>query len=322
MMFSKRALILALSGLCATVAVAQEAFPSRPITIVVPYPAGGTSDGQVRMIQEPLAKLLGQPIIVDNKPGASGAIGAQLVARAKADGHTLLYPNNGLLVAPLLNDKAGYDALKDFKPISMVTSVPMVLVTNKNVPAKNLGEFLQRAKIQPNGLLYASAGTASYGHLSSARLALMAGIKLEHVPYKGEAATTMAVRSGEVDMLLTTPSAAMLGQIKEGNLTLLGVASEKPSPVLPGTPTLNTSIPGFSSELWFGLLAPAGTPDEVVQKINVALKKVMADESIRARLLTTGALPQTSTPAEFAAIMSRETAQLRDIISKYKIKAD
>lgn len=322
MLLNPRALIFVLSGLCAGAAVAQDSFPSRPITIVVPYLAGGTSDGQVRMIQEPLSKLLGQPIVVDNKPGASGAIGAQLVARSKADGYTLLYPNNGVVVAPLLNGKAGYDALKDFKPISTVTSVPMVLVANKKVPATNLDEFLRFAKKQSNGLLYASAGTASYGHLSSARLSQMTGIKLEHVPYKGEAATTMAVRAGEVDMLLTTPSAAMLGQVKDGNLTLLGVASEKPSPVVPGTPTLNASIPGFASEVWFGLLAPAGTPDEVVQKINIALRKVMADETIRARLLPTGALPQTSTPAEFAAILSRETTQWRDIISKYKIKSD
>lgn len=318
----RNSLLLALGGLATIAATAQEAFPSRPITIVVPYPAGGTSDGQVRMFQEQLGKLLGQPIVVENKPGASGAIAAQAVARSKADGYTLLYPNNGVVIAPLLNDKAGYDPLKDFKPVTVVTSVPMVLVTNKSVPAKNLAEFVDYAKKQPNGIMYASAGTASYGHLATARLSSMAGMKVEHVPYKGEAATTLAVRSGDVQMLLTTPSSAMLGQVNQGNLTLLGVATEKPSPVVPGAPTLNSVVPGFTSEVWFGLLAPAGTPDEVVQKINAAMKKVMAEESIRARLLPTGALPYTTTPAEFGAIMSRETNQWRDIIAKYKIKAD
>jgi tripartite-type tricarboxylate transporter receptor subunit TctC len=315
-------LLLALGGLTACLAVAQEAFPSRPLTIVVPYPAGGTSDAQVRMIQDPLSKLLGQPVIIDNKPGASGAIAAQAVARAKADGYTLLYPNNGVLIAPLLNDKMGYDPIKDFKPITTVTAVPMVLVTNKTVPASNLSDFMQYVKKQPNGIMYASAGTASYGHLASARFAQMAGIKVEHVPYKGEAATTLAVRGGEVQMLLTTPSSAMLGQVKEGNLTMLGVATEGPSAVVPGVPTINKVVPGFTSEVWFGLLAPAGTPDDVVMKLNAAVKKVMADEDIRAKLLPTGALPRTSTPTEFATVMSREYAQWRDIITKYKIKAD
>jgi tripartite-type tricarboxylate transporter receptor subunit TctC len=301
---------------------AQDNFPSRPITIVVPYPAGGTSDGQVRMIQEPLAKLLGQPVVIDNKPGASGAIAAQFVAKSKADGHTLLYPNNGVLIAPLLNDKAGYNPIKDLKGVSTVTSVPMVLVTNKTVPATNLGDFIQYAKKQANGIQYASAGTASYGHLATALFSQMAGLKVEHIPYKGEAATTMALRGGEVQMLITTPSAAMLGQVAQGNLTLLGVATTSPSPVVPGTPTINKTIPGYSSEVWFGLLAPAGTPDDAILKINQAVRKVMTDESIRTKLLPTGALPQTSTPAEFAEQMSREYSQWRDVISKFNIKAD
>jgi tripartite-type tricarboxylate transporter receptor subunit TctC len=317
-----RSILLALGCLASAAAGAQDAFPSRPITIVVPYPSGGTSDGQVRMFQEQLGKLLGQPIVIENKPGASGAIAAQQVARAKPDGHTLLYPNNGVVIAPLLNDKAGYDALKDLKPVSITTSVPMVLVTNKSVPARTLTEFLDYAKKQPNGIQYASAGTASYGHLASAQMATMAGLKVEHIPYKGEAATTMAVRAGEVQMLITTPSSAMMGMINQGNLTLLGVASEKPSPVVPGAPTLNQAIPGFVSEVWFGLMAPAGTPDDVVQKINTAVQKVMADEGLRAKLLPTGAMPRTTTPAEFAAIMSRESAQWRDIVTRYKIKAD
>lgn len=319
---TKRALIFALTSLAAGMTYAQGAFPSGPITIVVPYPAGGTSDGQIRMIQEPLSKLLGQPIIVENKPGASGALAATAVARAKADGHTLLYPNNGVLIAPLLNKKAGYDALKDFKAVSTVTSVPMVLVTPKSVPATNAADFIQYAKNQPKGIMYASAGTASYGHLATALLAQMAGIKVEHIPYKGEANTTLAVRSGEVQMLLTTPSAAMLGQVAQGNLTLQGVATQTPSPVVPGAPTLNKAIPGFTAEVWFGLLAPAGTPDDAVSKLNAAVAKVMADESIRTRLLPTGALPKTSTPAEFAALMKKESAQWDEIINKHKIQAD
>lgn len=320
---SKRALILALAFLGAGTACGQdEPFPSRPISIVVPYPAGGTSDGQVRMIQERLGKLLGQAIVVENKPGASGAIAAQHVARAKPDGYTLLFPNGGVLIPPLINDKAGYDALKDFQPVTLLTSVPMVLVASKSVPGSTVADFIQHARKAPKGILYASAGTASFGHISSARFAQMAGIKVEHVPYKGEANTTLAVRSGEVDMLLTTPSSAMLGQVQQGNIKLLGVGTAKPSPLLPGTPTINTTVPGFTSEIWFGLLAPAGTPDAVVQKINAAVKTVMADDAIREKLRPTGALPQTSTPAEFARLMREESAQLREVITKYGIKAE
>jgi tripartite-type tricarboxylate transporter receptor subunit TctC len=314
--------LLATLPICIGTTYAQEPFPVRPITIVVPYPAGGTSDGQVRKIQEPLSRLLGQPIVVDNKPGASGALAAMAVARAKPDGYTLLYPNNGVLIAALLNKKAGYEPLKDFKPVGLVTSVPMVLVANKSVPARNLTEFLDFARKETQGVRYASAGTASFGHLATARFGQAARITVDHIPYKGEAAATMAVRSGEVQILMTTPSAAMLGQVEQGNLTLLGVATDKPSPVVPGAPTLNQAVPGFVSEAWFGLLAPAGTPDPVVAKINAAVQKVMADDGIRSWLQTSGALPKTSTPSEFSAVMHKEMAQWQDVITQYGIKAE
>ncbi|WP_374522751.1 Bug family tripartite tricarboxylate transporter substrate binding protein [Hydrogenophaga sp.] len=322
MNFAKRALLATLASLPLGMAFAQDAFPSRPITIVVPYPAGGTSDSQVRMIQEPLQKLLGQPVVVDNKPGASGAIAAQAVARAKADGYTLLYPNNGLLIAPLLNRQAGYEPLRDFKPVSVTTSVPMVLVANKGVPANNLNEFLQYAKAQANGIMYASAGTASYGHLASTRLSQMANLKVNHVPYRGEANTTMAVRTGEVQMLLTTPSPAMLGLVSQGQLTMLGVATDKPSPVVPGVPTIASVLPGFTAEVWFGLLAPAGTPDDVVNKLNAAVKKVMADETIRNKMLASGAVPRTTSSTEFMSLMTRETVMWSQLIAKHNIRAD
>lgn len=303
-------------------ATAQETFPSRLITIVVPYPPGGTSDVQVRLIQTQLAKELGQTVVVENKPGASGLIAAQYVAKSRPDGYTLLYPNNGVLISPLLSPSSGLDPLRDFKPVSIVTAVPMVLVASKTVPASNLAGFIAYAKKRPEGVQYASAGTASYGHLATARFAQVAGLTVGHVPYKGEANTTMAVRSGEVQMLMTTPSAAMLGQVAQGNITMLGVASGKPSPVVPGVPTIASVVPDFEAEVWFGLLAPSGTPDEVVRKLNGAVRKVMADESIRAKLLPTGAVPETSTPAEFGNRMAREYAQWREVITRYSIKAD
>lgn len=319
---TKRAVVLALAALGTSVAAAQSTFPTRPIMIVVPYPAGGTSDGQVRLFQQALSKALGQPVVVDNKPGASGAIGAQAVAHAKADGHTLLYPNNGVIIASLLNPKMGYDPLKDFRPVTTVATVPMVLVSGKGVPATDLAGLIAYSRTQPGGITYASAGTGSYGHLATVRLAQMTGMKVEHVPYKGEAATTLAVRTGEVQMLLTTPSSAMINQVQQGNMNMLAVATANPSPVVPGIPTIDKAVTGFTAEVWFGLLAPAGTPDDVVMKLNAAMREVMADEGLRAKLLSSGAQPQTTTPAEFAAMMSRESAQWRDVIAKYGIKAE
>lgn len=302
--------------------VAAQDFPNRPITIVIPYPAGGTSDGQVRMFQEKLGKLLGQPVVVENKAGASGAIGAQYVARSKPDGYTLMYPNTGFLITPLLNDKAGYDPFKDFKPITQTTSVPMVLVASKAVPANNIAEFIQYARKQPGGISYASAGTSSFGHIESARFLALAGVKAEAIPYRGEANTTMALRAGDVQMLLTSPSSTMLGQVQQGNIKLLGVSTAKPTSLIPGAPTIASTVPGFTSNIWFGLVAPAGTPDEVVNKIQAAMKKIIDEDEIRTKLQPTGALPQTSTPADFSKMMREESAQLREVITKFNIKAE
>lgn len=299
-----------------------QAFPSHPITIVIPYNAGGASDGQVRMMSEALGKELGQPIVVENKPGASGALGAIQVARAKADGYTLLFPNNGVLVPPLFKAKAGFDPFMDFKPIGLVSTVPMVLVTSKDTPVKDVKSFLDYARKFPDGLLYASAGPASFGHLTTMRFSMLTGIKVNHVPYKGEAGTTMAARTGEVQMLLTTPSSAMLGQIQQGNLTLLGTATAEQSPVVPGAPLLSQSVPGFTAEAWFGLLAPAGTPDGVIEKINSALHKVLANDALKAKFLAAGAVVKTSSPAELNIRMRQESSQMQEVITKFNIKAE
>jgi len=300
---------------------AQE-FPNRPITIVVPYGPGGTTDIQARLIQDGLGKELGQTVVIDNRPGASGAIGSLYVARAKPDGHTLLVPNNGLLTAPLLNENIGFDPFKDFKPVGLISTVPMALVVNKAVPATDAKSFFAWARKQPDGIMYASAGQASYGTLSTVRLAQLAGFKAENIPYKGEAASTMAVSAGEVQMLLTTTSSSMLGQVQQGNLALLGVGSAEPSPVTPGAPTLNEALPGFVAEAFFGLLAPAGTPDDVIAKINTALKNVLADEDLQAKMLRGGVVPRTSSPAEFDQFMRTDYEQLRAIITQLNIKTE
>jgi len=303
-------------------ASANEPYPSRPITIVVPYPAGG-SDIQLRKIQAALSESLGRPVIIENRPGASGAIAAVSVARAKPDGYTLLHANNGLLITPIVNKRAGYSLLKDFTPITTLTISPMVLLVKANLPVKNLPEFLRLAQSSPNGLRYASSGLASLSHIETARFGDAAQIKLEHIPYKGQANGTLALRTGEVDMMLTPPSTDMLGLVEQGTLRALGVASTAPNhPIAPKLPTLQTVIPGFVSEAWFGLLAPAGTPEEVINKLNAALRKVMTEAEVRSSMLSSGAVVQMSTPAEFGALMDKNASQMRDAVTKSRIETE
>jgi len=314
--------LIAAAWALAPAAAAADEFPSRPITIVVPYAAGGTSDMQVRMISEPLSKILGQPVIVDNRPGASGAIGASAVARAQPDGYTLLFPNNGLVIAALTNQQAGYDPVKDFASVSLVSNVPMVLVANKDLPANNLSEFIAYAKQNPGKLNYATAGVDSYGNLATHVLAQQAGIQMTGIPYKGEANTTMAVRTGEAQVLLTSPSGTMLGLVKDGSLRMLGVATEKHSELVPNAQPIAEVVPGFRSEIWFGLLAPAHTPPETIKKLNAAVVQVLADRSIRDRFFGTGAIVQGSTPETFAAMIRDDLRRFGDVVRKSNIKSD
>ncbi len=303
-------------------AQSQADFPSKPITIVVPYSAGGTSDFQVRLIAKPLADILGTPVIVENKAGASGAIASAFVARSEPDGHTLLYPNNGLLIAPLVNPQAGYDPLKDFAPVSLVTRVPMVLFASKQVPANNLRELIAYAKSHPGQLNYATAGLASYGNLATNLFMQAAGIKMTHVPYRGEANTALALRTNEAQVSLTTPSGTMFGFVKEGTVKLMGVATEKPTDVVPDARPIAETVPGFVSEVWFGLLAPAGTPPAAVAKINAAVRQVLEDTKIRASLFATGAVAGASTPEEFDKLLKAEHARFAAVVRENEIRAD
>ena len=299
-----------------------EEFPSKPIEIVAPYAAGST-DYMIRAIAPKLSEILGQPVTVVNREGAGGTIGAGFVARSEPDGYTLLHANNGLLITPIVNKRAGYNLLKDFKPVSTLTTSPMVLLVKSDFPAKNLADFLHYAREQPNGLRYASSGTASLTHIETARLGDAARIKLQHIPYKGQSNGALALRTGEVDILLTPPSADMLSLVEQGTLRALGIASASPGhPIAPSIPTIQSAVPGYVSEAWFGLLAPAGTPDEVIAKLNAALRKVMTDPQVRSGMLISGAVAQTSTPGEFQALMSRDAAQLSEAVAKYRIDTE
>lgn len=323
----KRTFALLMAAVCAwpSVGTADPAYPSKMIRLVVPYPAGGTTDIMARALQEPLQKLLGQTLLVDNKPGAAGSLGAKEVARAPADGYTLFFVNNGILsVTPQVMKNAGFDGVKDFAPVALVSTAPMFVVTNSAVPATDLRSYIDYAKKQPQPqpLTYASAGIGSFGHLTSELFARSAGLQMTHIPYKGQAATTNAIVSGEVGLLVTTASAAMNEFIASGRLRLLGVTSTEPSPLAPGAPTIGATLKGFKAESWFAILAPAGTPAAVITKLNTAINQVVEQEDVKRHFLGFGVIATTATPQRLGAMVAEDVARWTPVIREKAISAE
>lgn len=320
-MMKRRTGLLCLAfALAALPAAAQAQYPDKPIRLVVPYAPGGTTDIMARTLQEPLSKVLGQTVIVDNKAGAAGAIATKQVANSAPDGYTLVFGNNGpSAIVPLIQKDVGYDPVKDFEPVSLVSIAPLVLVVHPSVPAGNVAEFIVWAKAQPGGVEYATAGSGSLGHLATELFGKDAGLRLIHVPYKGQAPSTMAVLNGEVKMLLTTSSDTMDSAVKAGKLKLLGVSTAKPSPLMPGAPTIRQSLSGFEVNVWFGILAPAGTPAPVIAKLNAAIREVLASPELQQKFVGYGCIATASTPQEFAVMISAEVPKWKGIVESAKI---
>jgi len=309
---------IALSAV-ATLSFAAE-YPSKPITLIVPYPPGGPADTMARLLQQPLTDTLGQQLVIENRPGAAGVIASHEVARAAPDGYTLLFTNVGpSAVAPVLQPNAGYDPVADFAAVSLVSRSPLLLVVNPSFPAKTLSELITRAKEKPESINYSSAGPGSFGHLSSVLFAQAAGVKMVHVPYKGQAPALTAVLSGEVSMALTAPSGAMNEYIKEGRLRLLGVSTLQPSSLAPGATPIATVVPDFDPAFWFGVTAPAKTSPAIVSKLNMALKGALAIPALQQKFIDTGNIAEASTPEEFAALIAKEAERWRDVIKKSNI---
>ncbi len=301
---------------------AAQTFPSRPIQMLIPYPAGGTTDVMARALQEPLAKALGQPVIVENKSGASGVLAAREVARAKPDGHTLLFINSGIVaVTPHVQKDAGFDGVKDFAPVAMVTSAPLFVIVPGNLPVTDLKGWIEWAKKQPGPLPFASAGVGSFGHLTSEMFAKAAGLKMTHVPYRGQAPTTTAVIAGEVPLLITSMSGAMRDAIANGRLKLLGVTSAQPSAQSPGVPTVASVLPGFVAETWFGFITTAGTPPEVVARLNKEINAIMATKDIQERMVALGQDVKTMTPAQLGALIAEDSARWGQVVRDNNISA-
>src|SRR5882724_11529075 len=295
-------------------------YPDKPIRLVVPYSPGGTTDIMARTLQEPLSKILRQPVIVDNKAGAAGAIGTAQVAQAAPDGDTLIFGNNGpSAIVPLTQKEAGYDPIKNFAPVSLVSIAPLTLVVHSSVPASTVKELIAYAKTLPNGLDYGTAGAGSLGNLASELFGKEAGIKLVHVPYKGQGPATLAVMNGEVKMLLTTSSDTQDAAVRAGKLKLLAVSTTQPSPLMPGAPTINQSLPGYETVVWFGILAPAGTPAPVIDKLNAAIRQVLADPAIQQKFVGYGCVATASTPQELGRMIANEVPKWADLVKSGRI---
>ena len=246
-----------------------QTFPSRPIQMLVPYPAGGTTDVMARSLQEPMQKAFGQAVVIENKSGASGVLAAREVARAKPDGYSLLFINSGIVaVTPHVQKDAGFDGVKDFAPVALATMAPLFVIVPGNLPVTDLRSYIDYVKKQPTQLSFASAGVGSFGHLSSELFLKAAGLKMSHIPYRGQAPTTNAVLTGEVGLLITSMSSAMKGFIDSGKLKLLALTASAPSPQSPGVPTVGSVLPGYVAETWFGWVTTAGTPPETIAKLN------------------------------------------------------
>ena len=316
------ALVAALPmALAATHAVAAD-FPERPVSIVVPFPAGGTPDILARVLGEAVGKRLGQPVVVDNRAGAGGNIGAQAVMRAKPDGHTLLMCAFGCSVAPLIYKPAPYDIKKDFAPVAMLATVPSVLVVNPKVPAKSLGELLTYARANPGKLNSASSGVGTSAHLATELLRAQVGVDLTHVPYKGAGQVASDLLGGQVDMYFDNLPAS-LPSIKAGKLRALAVASEKRSPSIPDVPTFaEAGVKNFIITPWFGLLAPAGTPEAALQRLNLAFNEALKDPAVAQRMVELGVLTAPDSRAALSEFIASESSKWKTIIETRGIRVE
>ena len=303
-----------------TSALAQGAYPNKPIHIVVPYPAGGTTDQLARAIQQPLQEQLGQPIIIENKAGAGGMLGTDFVAKAAPDGYTLVFGNSGPSATGSLMRKLPYDVLKDFRPISIVVRVPLILAVAADSPHKTVNDFVAWAKTQGTQLNYGSTGIGGSSHLTSEYFNELAGTKFQHIPYAGGAPLVTAFAGGQVQMAFVTglDGAAM---VQAGKIRYLGVASPQRTDVLPGLPAIAEAVPGFSSVVWFGVLAPRGVPDDIAAKLNAAIVKAVARPEVRKLFIDRNVEPHSTTPAEMDKTIQDELDKWGPVIKKADIKA-
>jgi len=298
-------------------------YPNKPITFMIPFPPGGSTTIVVRSISEELGKALGQQIVIDNRAGAGGTVGTKSLAKAEPDGYTIGLGYSGTLaIGPNLYPNVGYDPRKDFVPIGRIGTAPNTMVVHPSFPAKTVAELIAYAKANPGKVNYGSAGVGTVSHICGEYFATAAGIKLVHVPYKGTGPALTDLIGGHIPMAFA-PIPATYENHKGGRIRMLAVTSAKRSALAPEIPTIAESgVPGFEAVLSYGVVAPAGTPRAIIEKLNKALNDVLKSDEVRARLAREGAEPAPSTPEEYAALIDREEKQWGPIVKASGAKAE
>jgi tripartite-type tricarboxylate transporter receptor subunit TctC len=311
-----------LLAILAAPAAAQD-YPNRPITLIVPYAAGGGNDLMARTAAEKMSKTLGQQIVIENRGGAGGSIATRQIAKAEPDGYTLGLGGTGTLaINPTLYANVGYDPRKDFAPVGLIATSALVVCVHPSLPVRSIPDLIALAKKEPGKLNYASAGTGSGIHLGTEYFSTMAGIKLTHIPYKGSAPALTDLVGGHVAIYFSSLPPAV-GLVKEGKVRALAVTSAKRSPIFPDLPTVaEAALPGYEAVLHYGVVAPAGTPRAIIDKLSAALRAAVMSEDLKSRLSDDGAEPLPSTPEEYAADIDREETKWSAIIKTSGAKGE
>ena len=325
-MKSKNTFALAAIALCSAFAftgAAHAQYPTKPIKIVVPFPAGGTTDILARAVAADLQKAFGQAVVVENKAGAGGNIGSDSVAKSSPDGYTLLMGTVGThAINVSLYPKMPYDAVKDFAPVSLVAGVPNVLVASPSFPVNSVKDLVDAAKKAPDKITFASSGSGTSIHLSGELFKQLAGVQMTHVPYKGSSAALPDVISGQVNVMFDN-APSVIQHIRGGKLKAVAVTSDKRSPALPGVPTIAESgLPGFEASSWFGVLAPAATPKDIVDKLSGAIAKSLQTPEMKERLAGQGAVAVGNTPEQFSAHIKSEIDKWSKVVKASGAKVD
>jgi tripartite-type tricarboxylate transporter receptor subunit TctC len=325
---ARRQALLAAAGCALGLALPArvQAYPTRAIRIVVPFTPGGSSDVLARAVGVELSRMLNQPVVIDNVPGAGGSIGAEKAAKSVPDGYTLLMGHTGTLaINPAVYPRLGYDPLREFTPVAWVARVPNVLVVNASVHARTLHELVAQAKAKPGSLAYGSGGNGSAAHTTMEYFKMQTGTSFLHIPYRGTAPSVSDLLAGQVQVLFTGVP-ALLPHTKAGKIRALAVSSPKRLAVLPDVPTVAESgLPGtagFEADQWYGLVAPAGTPADVVALLNQHVNRALGSEEVRTRLAAEGAEPTPATPQAFGALIAREIPRWNKVVRNARITVD
>lgn len=314
--------VLAMLGMHAPLTYASDAYPSKPIKLVVPYPPGGPTDIVARVVAQKLQEDMGQTWMIENKPGAGGNLGAESVARSPADGYTLVVATTAHAINPSLFSNLNYSVTKDLMPVSQLTSGPLVIVANPNLPAQDVKSLIALAKSKKGGLNFATSGNGQSTHLSAEMFSSMAGVKMNHIPYKGSAPALTDVMSGQADLMFDTMLSAM-PFVKSGKLKAIAVTSAQRSPSAPEIPTVaEAGLSGYEAIAWNGILAPAGTPAEAINKLSAALEKVLSNPEVKARFEAQGFTASWSSPADYGKFLNAEVSKWAKVVKDSGARVD